>query len=129
MKIHQEITFKATPQQLYKILTEAKKFAECTHTKAEISPLAGGPFSCFDGMITGQTIEALAGERLVQAWRVANWEPGEYSIVRFEFIPKGDTETTIVFDHTGFPEEHIDHLEQGWPNKYWEPIKAYLETP
>ena len=124
--IHQEILISASPQNVYQALTDAKQFAEFTETAARIDPQSGGSFSCFDGMITGLTVEAIPGERLVQAWRVANWQAGVYSIVKFEFEKINDTETRLIFDHTGFPEEDRQHLEPGWHNKYWQPLKNYF---
>ncbi len=41
---------------------------------------------------------------LVQAWRVAVWPDGHYSIVKFELQPQG-SQTRLVLDHVGFPEE------------------------
>jgi activator of HSP90 ATPase len=63
-----------------------------------------------------------ANQRIVQAWRPAAWEPGLYSIVRFELKPH-NSETTIVLDHTGFPEGDFAHLEWGWNSHYWQPLK------
>lgn len=126
--IHQEISISANPQRIYEALTNAKQFSELTGAQAEIDPVSGGQFSCFGGMITGQTIEAIPGNRLVQAWRVGNWESGIYSIVKFEFEKINNTETKLIFDHTGFPEEHQDHLDQGWHDRYWEPLKKYLNA-
>jgi activator of HSP90 ATPase len=126
--IHQEVLIKAAPQQVYAALTDAKKFSEFTGAPAEINPESGGQFSCFDGMITGQTIELIPGVMLVQAWRVGNWEASVYSIVKFELIKISDAETKLIFDHKGFPDEHREHLEQGWYDRYWEPLKTYLNT-
>jgi activator of HSP90 ATPase len=58
----------------------------------------------------------------VQAWRPASWEPGVYSVVRFELKPQ-NSETAIILDHTGFPEGDFKHLEWGWLHHYWEPLK------
>jgi activator of HSP90 ATPase len=126
--IHHEISINASPAQVYEALTNFEKFSALTGAPAEIDPVSGGQFSCFGGMITGQTIEADPGNRLVQAWRVVNWESGVYSIVKFDFEKSGDNETKLSFDHTGFPEEHVDHLSQGWHDRYWSPLKAYLES-
>ena len=41
-------------------------------------------------------------ECIVQAWRVAFWKPGEFSIARFALI-EPDAGTKIVFDHVGSP--------------------------
>ena len=79
-------------------------------------------------MITGQTIEAIPGTRLVQAWRVGNWDPGIYSIVKFEFEALSDSETNLIFDHTGFPDEHRDHLDKGWHDRYWQPLINYVNA-
>ena len=126
--IHQEILFSASCERIYTALTNADQFSELTEAPAEINSEAGGQFSCFGGMITGQTIELVPGRRLVQAWRVSNWEPGLYSIVKFELEEINETETKLIFDHTGFPDEHCDHLEQGWHKKYWSPLKKYLDA-
>ena len=125
--IHQEITIRANRQRVFKALTHAPVFAEFSGAPAEIDHRAGGAFSCFGGMITGITLETQAPEFLVQAWRVANWDPGIYSVAKFVLEEISDDETKLIFDHTGFPVDHIDHLEPGWHTKYWEPLKKYLE--
>lgn len=126
--IHHEISFNTIPQRLFEALTDARKFSGFTGAAAEIDSIPGGKFSCFDGMITGQILEILPDSRLVQAWRVGNWEPGIYSIVKFEFEMLNEMETKLIFDHTGFPEEHRDHLDQGWHERYWAPLKDYLNA-
>jgi len=124
--IHQEVTFKASPERVYAALTDAKHFSAFTGgAPAEISRDAGGAFSCFGGMITGRNLELLPNRRLIQAWRAGNWGEGVYSVVRFELEAKG-SETRLVFDHTGFPEEQRTHLEGGWQAMYWEPLRKYL---
>ena len=128
MKIHHEISMHTTPQRIFAALTDENQFAELTGASAEIDLAPGGRFSCFDGMITGLTLEALPGVRLVQAWRVGNWSEGIYSVVKFEFEIVNDSETKLIFDHTGFPDEHRDHLDEGWHERYWQPMKSYLNA-
>ncbi|MFC5519504.1 SRPBCC domain-containing protein [Polaromonas jejuensis] len=123
--IHQEIVVTASPQRVYSALTDSKQFSAFSGAPAEISPEAGGVFSCFGGMIVGRNLELMANERIVQAWRVANWEAGVYSVVRFALKAQG-ADTLIVFDHTGFPEGTREHLDSGWHAKYWEPLNKYL---
>jgi len=124
--IHQEVVFKASPKRIYEALTDAKQFSKLTGgAPTEISPEAGGAFSCFGGMIAGRNLELLPNRRIVQAWRVGNWEPGVYSIIRFELKEDGGG-TRLVLDHTGFPEDNRDHLDAGWASNYWEPLKKYL---
>ena len=124
--IHQEVVIKASAKRVYEALTDSKKFSKLTGgAPADISKEAGGAFSLFGGMITGRNIEAMADQRLVQAWRAGNWPDGIYSVARFELKAHG-ADTLLVFDQVGFPPENRDDLEKGWSKMYWEPIKKYL---
>jgi len=124
--IHQEVDFAASPQQVYEALTDSKQFSAFSGgIPAEIEPEAGGAFKCFGGQITGRMIELVPNRRIVQAWHVAMWPEGVYSIVKFELQRLGSG-TRLILDHSGFAEEHRDHLDAGWPRMYWEPMKKYL---
>lgn len=127
MTIKQEIIFEAGIEKVMDALTSGQQFAAFSGAPAEISVKAGGPFSCFGGMITGINVE-IEPSRLVQAWRVANWKPGEYSIVKMEFESVMPNQTKLTLNHSGFPEEQLPHLELGWAVKYWNPLKTYIET-
>jgi activator of HSP90 ATPase len=123
--IHQEVVFNASPLRIYEALTDSKQFGEVTEAPTEISSEAGGLFSCFGGMIFGRNIELVPGKRIVQAWRVANWEEGIYSIAKFE-LKEQDSKTLLIFDHIGFPESDVEHLATGWGTNYWNPLEKYL---
>ena len=125
-RIRQENVIEATPAKIYDALTSAAQFSKMTGgAPTEIDARDGGAFSCFGGMILGRNIECSPGTRLVQAWRVKNWDPGVYSIVRFELKPEGNA-TRVALEHTGFPEGQGEHLEKGWYANYWEPMKKHL---
>jgi activator of HSP90 ATPase len=120
--LHDEIVLKTSPQHIYELLLSSRQFAALTGMSAEIDPRAGGAFTTFGKLIEGRTIELVPNQRIVQAWRPASWEPGLYSIVRFELKPRS-SETTIILDHTGFPQGDFKHLEWGWLHHYWEPLR------
>lgn len=126
MSIHQEIVFPASPQRVFEALMNAEQHSAFTGGPAEISRDAGGAFSCHGGQIVGRTIEVIANERIVQAWRVGTWDDGVYSIVKLELRGEGGG-TRLVLDHAGFPEGAGEHLEGGWHKMYWEPLRAYLD--
>ncbi len=132
--IHQEVVFKASRKRIYEALTDAKQFTDVTKfspvrgaAPAAISLEAGGSFSCFGGHIVGRNVELVPNERVVQAWRVVDWEPGVYSIARFELEGEG-SQTKVLFDHTGFPNGKAEHLAAGWKEHYWEPLEKYLAS-
>jgi activator of HSP90 ATPase len=125
--IHHEVTFDVPPKLVYSELLDADRFASFSGAPATIEPREGGSFSLFGGQILGRTIELVDGERVVQAWRVAGWEPGVYSVIRLELHASGGG-TELVFDHTGFPAASHDDLDAGWHTMYWEPMRRHLEA-
>jgi activator of HSP90 ATPase len=123
--IHEEVAFEASPQRIYEALVDSKQFAAFSGMPAEIDAKAGGAFSMFGGMIVGRNVELVPKVRVVQAWRPTHWDPGAYSIVKFELKEKG-AGSTLVLDHRGFPEGEFDSLEAGWKAHYFERLKKYL---
>ena len=133
--IHQEPAFDAKPQRVYDALTDARQFDKVIEiggsSKAlgnqptQISSQPGGPFILFGGHIIGRHLELIPARRIVQAWRVVDWEQGVYSIARFELKESG-AGTKILFDHTGFPNGLAAHLADGWKGHYWDPLRTFL---
>ena len=123
--LHQEIELKASPQRIYEILLDSKQFAAFSGMPATIDPAVGGAFSMFGGMIVGRNVELVPNQRIVQAWRPTHWDPGVYSVVKFELKPQGSG-TLLILDHTGFPQGEYDSLFKGWGLRYWDPLKKYL---
>jgi len=136
--IHQEPIFKASRKCIYEALTDAKQFNNVVQLSAamksgmppgaastQISHEAGGAFALFGGHIVGRHVELVPNERIVQAWRVATWDAGVYSIAKFELVEQGSG-TRLVFDHAGFPKGDGEHLAEGWKANYWEPLEKFL---
>ena len=132
--IHQVVDLKASPQQVYEVLLSSKQFSACTKKSfdnfstysAEIDAIPGGRFSVFDGHIFGRILELVPNQRIVEAWRVADWPPGVYSIARFELKAKGPG-TQVTFDHIGFPAGLKEHLAIGWQQHYWDAMAKYFQ--
>ena len=136
--IRQQLKFNAPRRRVYEALTNASEFEAVTRLSdalalvtapgakpTSIGREAGGAFTLFGGYITGRNLELQPNERLVQAWRTADWKPGEYSIAGFAFLEEG-AGTTLVFDHRGFPDDAGEHLAHGWHVHYWTPLAKYL---
>ena len=123
--LHQEIDIKASRQRIYDALLDSKQFAAFTGMPAEINGEPGGTFSLFGGLIIGRNVELAPKERIVQAWRPADWEPGVYTLVKFDLKEWGP-QTKLILDHTGFPEGNFRHLDSGWYLRYWDPLRKFL---
>ena len=126
--IHQEILLNAARKRVYDALLDAKQFSKVTGGEpAEISSEPGGAFSCFGNRIAGRHVELVPNERIVQAWRANSWDPGFYSIAKFQFKEEGAV-TKIIFDHTGFPKGQGEHLATGWKANYWDALERYFAS-
>jgi activator of HSP90 ATPase len=123
--LHYDIDFAVSPERIYAALLDAKQFAAFSGLPAEIEREEGGAFSLFGGQIVGRNVELVANQRIVQAWRPTHWEIGVYSLARFALRPRG-SESTLSFDHTGFPAGEFDSLDWGWHHHYWEPLRKFL---
>jgi activator of HSP90 ATPase len=125
--LHQEIDYSTSPQAIYDVLLDSARFAAVTGLAADISREVGGAVTMFGGRIVGRNIELVGGRRIVQAWRETVWEPGVYSLVKFELLAQGDG-ARVVLDHTGFSPGDFSHLYPGWPERYWDPLHRYLKA-
>ena len=136
--IHQEVIFKASRKRVYEALTDANQFEKVVQLSsavksgmvppgkpAEISREPGGAFALFGGYISGRQLALVADALIVQAWRAGSWAPNYYSIARFALTDQG-TNTKLIFDHAGFPNEQAQHLSEGWHVNYWEPLAKFL---
>lgn len=123
--IHQEVFLPAPPTHVYDTYLTSREHAKFTGSTAKMSSEIGGLFSCWDDTIEGVNVDLLPGQRIVQAWRLSEWEEGVYSIVTFNLKKKGKG-TLLVMDHYGFPAEEKKDLENGWKEFYWEPLRAYF---
>lgn len=136
--IHQQTIFKASRKRIYDALMDTKQFQQVMqrsaaahsgmalgNSRTEISGEVGGAFTIYGGHIVGRNVELLPDERIVQAWRVVDWEPGVYSLAKFELVEQGLV-TKLVFDHKGFPKGQAEHLAAGWKANYWEPMEKFL---
>ena len=135
--IHQEVNFSVARKRIYEALLDTKQFddmmrlipsmqtANLGNSPTQISRELGGSFTLFRGHIIGRHVEFVPNQRIVQAWRVVDWDPGVYSIAKFELYEQGSG-TRLVFDHTGFPVGLAKHLADGWKEHYWEPLQKYL---
>ncbi len=107
---------------------DSKKHSEITGSKAVISGKVGGKFSVWGGDLYGKNIEIIPDRKIVQSWRVREWEPeGYFSKVTFliEEIKNG-TRLTII--HEGIPIDDYEEIKEDWKVFYFEPMKEMIEA-
>ncbi|MEP0518825.1 MAG: SRPBCC domain-containing protein [Hyphomicrobiales bacterium] len=125
--IHQEVFLRADPIDVYRAFMDEKTHSAFTGGTSHIDPNEGGLVTMHDGQIVARNIELEPGRKIVQAWRVAPWDDGVYTMLRMKFEVENDG-TRVTLDQTGCPEEMVDHLAEGWEARYWTPLRTYFES-
>ena len=123
----QTVTFKATPKAVYEMIMNSQKHGSLSGTKAKISRRVGGPFSAWDGHITGYNLALKPGRKVVQAWRATGWWPNHYSVAIFD-IQRVRGGSRLRFNQIGIPPHRYSGHYRGWIETYWTPMKEFLET-
>jgi len=128
--IRQKAFFRASPHEVYEVLMDSKKHTRLSGGKCSISRKIGGKISVSDGYITGENVELVPDEKIVQKWRPMEdcWPKGHYSTVTFKLAPiKGKKGTGLSFMQTGVPVGCGNRFDIGWKEYYWGPMKELLE--
>jgi activator of HSP90 ATPase len=125
MNIHHEVTLNASPELVYEVLTNGAKFAEVTGKPAKGGESTGAAFSLFDGWLQGRQVELVPNELIAQAWRFMDWDPGVYSMVRFQLKPEGKG-TRVILDQGGVPQAVHEHVRTNWDGFYFDAFKKHF---
>lgn len=120
-------TFDAPVERVYRTIADSQAHAALTGAPAEIGTAAGDAFTTHGGAIEGWILDLQKNERIVQAWRPADWPAGSYSVVRYDFRSDGDG-TELTLTHSAVPDGGSSHLQAGWQDNYWEPLTAHLAS-
>ena len=121
--IEQVVVFDATPSQVFEALMDSNKHAAIRGEPATVSREIGGAFVC--GMISGINLDLVTDQRIVQAWRPANFPPGVFTLATFALAADGHR-TKLTFTQEAIPDAAHEHLTKGWETKYWQPMRAFL---
>jgi uncharacterized protein YndB with AHSA1/START domain len=125
--IHQEVIFPVAPERIFALLTDGAKLSKLLDRRGRGGATEGAWFSLFGDQLEGRQIELVRAERVVQAWRLAEWHPGVYSIVRFTLTPERGG-TRVVIEQDGYQVRFHDSLEDYWRRLYIEPMTSHFST-
>ncbi|MBI5030207.1 MAG: SRPBCC domain-containing protein [Chloroflexi bacterium] len=125
-KIEQSYIIPATPEQVWRALTEPELIEEWSGADAEFDPTVGGVYSLWDGSISGEIIEVAPRKKLVQSWKPDDWTI-ENSIVTFTLssVSKG---TRVDLVHENIEDFDFEGTTEGWDSYYLGAIKRMFEA-
>lgn len=119
-------SFNATAKQIYKAWLSTQGHSKMTRGTAYMSDKVGDKFTAWEGYITGENLELVPYDKIVQSWRSSNFKDNEGdSQIKIALVEKGkETELTLI--HSNVPESG-EHYIKGWDEHYFEPMKTYFD--
>lgn len=123
--IRQSVNFKCAAADVYNALMNSKTHSLFTGSKALISKKTGGKFSAYDGYATGNNLELIPNQKIVQSWHASDWPVNAISTVSF-LITETRTGCKLTFIQTEVPEQFFNSVAEGWKEYYWLPMQQLL---
>lgn len=114
-----EMRIEATPDVVYRYLTEPELIVRWNGERAELDPRPGGVYRVHireQWVASGEVVDAVPAERLAYTF---GWEeeghpiPPGSSLVEIDLIPDGAA-TIVRLRHSGLPEDAVDGHRKGW---------------
>jgi uncharacterized protein YndB with AHSA1/START domain len=126
--VEQSVELPAPPAALYSMYLDAGRHAAFTGGgPVSISAAADTAWSAFEGRIHGRVLALTPDRRIVQSWRSFEWHDDDPdSVLILTFLPS-DSGTRLELAQVDVPARLQDTLLSGWPSRYWEPWRAYLQ--
>lgn len=123
IKLYRKI--KATPEEVYRALTNPFTIELWSGEPAVMSEEPDSEFSILNGEITGRNIEFEPDKMLKQQWVFEGEE--EESIVTIKLFPeKGGTQMQV--DHHGIPDDAYENILEGWKEFYLDALQDFFEA-
>jgi uncharacterized protein YndB with AHSA1/START domain len=127
--VQQAVELPAPPAELYAMYLDPAAHASFTGGgSVTIQPSVGSEWIAFEGRIHGRILALTPGRQIVQSWRSFEWQEQDLDAVLILTFTAAGAGTRLDLIHAGVPERLYDTLVAGWPVRYWEPWRAYLET-
>jgi uncharacterized protein YndB with AHSA1/START domain len=123
--IKQRVELPGTPREVYEAYIDSVKHAAFTCYSAEIDRRVGGRMIAGGDYISGEMLELVPEERIVQTWHASDFPEGHYSKLELDLEPI-DNGTLLRMTHSGVPAKMEKDIAEGWQRHYWDPLRAYL---
>ena len=117
--IEREITIAASPDTVFRLLTDPVQYVRWKGKLAELEPRPGGKirveFANTKDIVAGKFVEVVPGRRVVFTW---GWEGSDFvppgaSTVEIDLEPAaGGTRLRLL--HRGLPEQAMSSHVEGW---------------
>ncbi len=116
-------TIKASPDEIYRALTNPFTIELWTGEPAVMSEEVGSPFTMLEGFISGENVAFEPDRSIRQKWFFGEDLPSD---VLIELFPdKNRTQVRVL--HTGVPEDAYENMLTGWKEVYLKSLQDFFE--
>jgi len=105
--------FTASPDSIYRMLTDPQMLNAITQGSAQFEPKEGTPFTLFGGNVSGVNVELVPNSKIVQKWRFNTWPEGHFSELEMTLSEKKG-KTVLQLVQKGVPIDDAGRTEDGW---------------
>jgi len=127
--VQQSVDLPASPAALYSMYLDPLEHAAFTGGgRAAITPVPGTEWSAFDGRIHGRVLALTSGRQIVQSWRSFEWQSDDPDSILVLTLGPAGSGTRVDLAQVDVPERLYETLLSGWPSRYWQPWRAYLQS-
>lgn len=113
----------ASPEEVYRALTNPFAIELWSGAPARMSEVAGEEFSLLDESIEGKNVLFIENQEIKQLWYFGDEVASEVTIRLF---PDKDS-TQVWVEHKGIPDDAYDNMLEGWNDAYLDPLKSFFE--
>jgi uncharacterized protein YndB with AHSA1/START domain len=124
--IQQTYLIDASPQEVWRALTNPQIIEKWSGASAVFKPVIGADYSLWDGTIVGGILDVVPNKMLVQTWKPTDWTI-DNSVVTFTLTKVGD-KTQVDLLHENVEEFDYKGTTEGWDIYYLGAIKKMFET-
>jgi len=114
--------FKVDVSEIYNTLILQERVSAFTRSPCEVDSRVGGSFSIMGGNITGKFLKLVENKKIVQEWKMKEWDEGITSHVTIDLTPT-DSGCSLSLKQTGVPDTDMSRTKEGWTRYYFGPIK------
>ncbi|KAL7752682.1 Co-chaperone [Sorochytrium milnesiophthora] len=121
--VKQSTEFVASAQDVYDVLVHPERVKQWTQGQGESQPEVGGKFSLYGGVVSGEYVELVPGQKIVQKWRLRDWPKDAMSTVTL-VLTQTSNGTNVALTQTGVPGGEGDKTSHNWKNMVFNRIKT-----
>jgi activator of HSP90 ATPase len=112
--------------RIYEAWLDSRAHSQFTGSAAKIDARVGGPFTAWDGYISGQTLALEPCRRILQSWRTTEFPPEAPDSLLEVLIEDVNQSARLTLRHTLIPDGQAEQYRDGWEDFYFKPMVEFF---